>query len=170
MQSQKRLLIAIIVLGIIIVGASFWFRNYEKDKKGQDIKEQIEKLDQIQTTEALKEDDAVLLIFSEDKSTTTESSGALKETGAMEDKEEAIGKTEPEEEPEKVIIKDTETGWLNVREGPSTAYNIITQVLPGEKFELIDEDNNWTNIKISEEIEGWAYSKYIEKYTEESVE
>ena len=76
-------------------------------------------------------------------------------------------------EPEKVIkylkIIETSTGWLNVRTGPSTVYEIITKVDIGEEFKIIKEEDGWFNIRLQEnspeysESEGWVYGDYIEK-------
>ena len=67
-------------------------------------------------------------------------------------------------EPEKpyVLILDTPTGWLRVREGPSTATKEITKVKPGEKYPLLDEEKGWFKIKL-EDKEGWVSGKYAEK-------
>ncbi len=62
-----------------------------------------------------------------------------------------------------VLVKSTETGWLNVRETPSVSGTLIQKVNPGEKYMLVDESNGWFKIKISEGKEGWAAAKYLEK-------
>jgi len=62
-----------------------------------------------------------------------------------------------------VIIQDTPTGWLNVREGPGTSYNRIDRVYPKETYTLLEEDKNWYKIKIDEETEGWVTSQYATK-------
>ncbi len=62
-----------------------------------------------------------------------------------------------------VLVKSTETGWLNVRETPSVSGTLIQKVNPGEKYILVDESSGWLKIKISEGKEGWAAAKYLEK-------
>ena len=74
----------------------------------------------------------------------------------------------PEEEDtievkEMIVIQDTPTGWLNAREGPDTNYDKVARVLPGESYTLLEENNKWYKIKISEDIEGWITSQYATK-------
>jgi SH3 domain-containing protein/PEGA domain-containing protein len=61
-----------------------------------------------------------------------------------------------------VIIQDTSTGWLNVREKASTASdNIITKVNPGEKYKYLDSNKiGWYQIELEDGQEGWISSKY----------
>ncbi len=63
----------------------------------------------------------------------------------------------------RIYIKDTPTGWLNVRSGPSTVYDAARKVLPGESYEFIEEDGDWYKIRLSEGIEGWVIKEYTEK-------
>ena len=78
------------------------------------------------------------------------------------EKEEAI---QPTSQPKVVaqtgqfiIIKDTPTGFLRVRETPSGKE--ITKVLPGEKFELLDESNGWLQISLEDGTLGWVAKQY----------
>ncbi len=66
----------------------------------------------------------------------------------------------PEEEIVKIIIQETETGWLNVREGPSTTYPILTKIYPGESYPLLEEFDNWYKIELIEGQEGWIAARY----------
>lgn len=74
----------------------------------------------------------------------------------------------PEEEPEEpkveeVEILDTPTGFLRVRRGPSTAFEEVAQVEPGERYPYLetDEDTGWFRIEINGE-EGWVSNQYAE--------
>jgi len=62
-----------------------------------------------------------------------------------------------------VVIKDTPTGWLKVRqEGNSTATE-ITKVNPGEKYTYLEaNDSGWYKITLTNGDEGWISSKYAE--------
>ncbi len=62
----------------------------------------------------------------------------------------------------KIIIKDTPTGWLRVREEPSLNASESGKVNPGESFDLIDEQDGWYKIKIDGK-EGWVSSIYSSK-------
>ncbi|MBM4401820.1 MAG: SH3 domain-containing protein [Candidatus Cloacimonetes bacterium] len=64
-----------------------------------------------------------------------------------------------------VEIKDTPTGFLNVRNGPSTYAELIGTVYPGEKYLYLDEEASWYKIKLRDGSEGWVIAKYAEKKT-----
>lgn len=62
-----------------------------------------------------------------------------------------------------VKIKETETGWLRVREASSSSSREIMRVKPGETYELLDEGNSWYKIKVDDEITGWISARYADK-------
>lgn len=62
-----------------------------------------------------------------------------------------------------VLIKETETGWLKVRETASSVSNEITKVKPNEKYNLLDEQNGWFKIDLGQNKNGWISSKYASK-------
>lgn len=63
----------------------------------------------------------------------------------------------------KVLILDTPTGFLRVREEPSLASKELTRVKPGELYDLLEERDNWYKIKIDEKTSGWISSQYAKK-------
>lgn len=80
-----------------------------------------------------------------------------------------------EEEPEEpqiqeVEILDTPTGFLRVRGGPSTSFEEVVQVEPGERFPYLetDEDTGWFKIEL-EDQEGWVSNQYAEIVEEEEA-
>jgi len=79
--------------------------------------------------------------------------------------EEGADTTDTEPKPVTVTIKETETGYLNVRDGASTATPIITTVDPGGTFELLDtnEPSTWYKIKVDDSTAGWISVKYADK-------
>jgi len=90
--------------------------------------------------------------------------------------EEKVGQTQTTElelevePPEEVVeskgevkIKETETGWLRVREASSSASREIMRVKPGETYELLDEGSSWYKISLDEEITGWISARYADK-------
>lgn len=59
-----------------------------------------------------------------------------------------------------VRVKETSTGYLNVRTGPGTAYSIITKIYPGQKFISDLYENGWYRIHLpsgSQASYGWSY-------------
>lgn len=63
----------------------------------------------------------------------------------------------------KILILDTPTGFLRVRDQPSLNGNQVGQVLPGEKYDLLDEQNGWYKIKLKDGTTGWVSSQYAQK-------
>lgn len=94
---------------------------------------------------------------------------------------EEIPEEIPEEEEEavdEVEILSTPTGFLRVRSEPSTLGEELARVSPGERYELLDEDEDtgWFKIKYEEGKEGlpaqagWVSNTYAEKVEEEETD
>jgi len=66
-------------------------------------------------------------------------------------------------EKEKVVILNTPTGWLRVREGPGKTFATIGKVYPQEEYPLLEEKNDWFKIRWQEENEGWIAKDYAKK-------
>ena len=63
----------------------------------------------------------------------------------------------------KVIISETETGWLRVREAASSAGREIGKVKPEEEYNLLEEKAGWYKIDYEEDKEGWISASYADK-------
>jgi hypothetical protein len=62
-----------------------------------------------------------------------------------------------------VRIKETPTGWLRVREGPSTDATELAKVNPGETYSYLGEtESGWHKIEYEEGEEGWVSGVYSE--------
>ncbi|MBW6441334.1 PEGA domain-containing protein [Patescibacteria group bacterium] len=59
-------------------------------------------------------------------------------------------------------IKPTPLGWLRVRQTPSLNGTELTRVNSGNTYNVLDEQEGWVKIKVSETIEGWVSSTYVE--------
>ena len=59
-----------------------------------------------------------------------------------------------------VIIKDTPTGFLRVRFEPTTQASETAKVKPGEKYHLLDTQNGWFQISVTETLDGWISGQY----------
>lgn len=62
-----------------------------------------------------------------------------------------------------IVILDTPTGFLRVREDSSLTSSEVAQVKPGESYPLIEEKENWFKIKLSNDEMGWVSSRYSSK-------
>ncbi len=63
----------------------------------------------------------------------------------------------------KVLILQTPTGFLRVRDQASLAGAEIGQVNPGEIYPLLDEQSGWYQIQLSNGKTGWISSQYAQK-------
>jgi len=63
----------------------------------------------------------------------------------------------------KILILETPTGFLRVRKDPSLGGDQVGQVLPGEKYDLLDEQSGWYKIKLKDGTVGWVSSQYAQK-------
>lgn len=62
-----------------------------------------------------------------------------------------------------IIIKDTETGWLRVRDTASSVGAEVTKVKPNEQFKLLEEKDGWYKIDLGGGKTGWISAKYANK-------
>jgi uncharacterized protein YraI len=55
------------------------------------------------------------------------------------------------------------TGALNVRSGPGVEFGVITVIYKGQAVNLLGKfhANNWVNIRLSNGLEGWVNSNYL---------
>ena len=63
----------------------------------------------------------------------------------------------------KVVILDTPTGFLRVRENPSVDASEVGQVTPGKIYPLVDEGQGWYEIKLPDGTDGWISSQYAKR-------
>lgn len=83
----------------------------------------------------------------------------IEEKGVSEEKKEEVLQSRIEKE---VVIKETETGWLRVREASSSAAVEVAKVKPGDKYKLIEETVDWYKIAVESSKSGWVSTKYAE--------
>jgi hypothetical protein len=62
-----------------------------------------------------------------------------------------------------VKIKETETGWLRVREKDSSVSKEVARVNPGETFPVIEQTTDWYQLDLGNNKNGWVSSSYVEK-------
>lgn len=64
-----------------------------------------------------------------------------------------------------VVVKQTPTGFLRVRDKPSLLGKEIAQVKPGDKLVLLEEAPDWDRVRLSDNTEGYVSAVYVEKQT-----
>ena len=71
--------------------------------------------------------------------------------------------TTPLQSTQMVVIKNTPTGFLRVRETASANAKEVAQLKPGESVVLLEELANWYRIRLADNKEGYIASQYAEK-------
>jgi hypothetical protein len=64
---------------------------------------------------------------------------------------------------QKIMIKETETGWLRVRDLPGNTATEIDRVKPLSIYTMLSENNGWFQIDLGNGESGWVSTKYAEK-------
>ncbi len=62
----------------------------------------------------------------------------------------------------KLRIRETETGWLNVRATPSPTGTRVTRVSPRTEYEYKELKDGWYLIVVDAKTEGWVLGEYVE--------
>ena len=89
----------------------------------------------------------------------------LEEDDSGEDEEDSSDEQGVDIDRPYVEINETPTGWLRVRESPSTVSEELAKVEPGDKFPYLEEENNgWYKIEYEEGEEGWVSGVYVELF------
>jgi len=65
-------------------------------------------------------------------------------------------------DPPYITVLQTDTGYLNVREEPSTKSDILVKIKPGESYPFVEKNNTgWYKIEYLQGEEGWISGKYV---------
>lgn len=62
-----------------------------------------------------------------------------------------------------VLVKNTPTGFLRVRDKAALSGKEIAQVKPGDTLILLEEQGNWDRVRLTNGTEGFVSSAYVEK-------
>lgn len=62
-----------------------------------------------------------------------------------------------------IVVKQTPTGFLRVRDKASLNGKEIAQVKPGDSLILLEEQGSWDRVRLSNGTEGFVSSSYVEK-------
>lgn len=62
-----------------------------------------------------------------------------------------------------VIVKETPTGFLRVRDRATLTGREIAQVKPGDTLILLEEQGGWDRVRLADGTEGFVSSAYVEK-------
>jgi type IV pilus assembly protein PilM len=150
LRTKKIALIVVLIVGVIALGAAFWYRTRYRIEVKNQIKEQFEALEQLpHATPAPTIPTPTIILGPEDNISAAEEES--QSTGTLSKTPETF-----------VRIMGTPTGWLNARKGPGTSYGIIKRINPGEEYEKLKKENGWYAIQLDENTEGWISAQYAE--------
>lgn len=62
----------------------------------------------------------------------------------------------------KIVILNTPTGFLRVREEASVSSQEVGRVLPDETYDLVDQITDWFQIKLKDGKKGWISAQYAQ--------
>ena len=63
----------------------------------------------------------------------------------------------------KILILNTPTGFLRVRQDASLAAPEVMRIKPGDTYDLLEEKDKWYKIKINDNTSGWISAQYAKK-------
>lgn len=66
---------------------------------------------------------------------------------------------------QKVIIKQTQLGYLRLRESPSISSKEVGQVSAGEELLVVSESPGWIRVRLKDNSEGYVSAQYAQKIT-----
>jgi type IV pilus assembly protein PilM len=160
LKSEKLILIIVLIVALAGLGAAFWYRDYQRGQRQEEIEARLEKISQL-PDKSEGPSDSQPAATAGPPSPTSESVASATPAEVKEETEESSA-DEAESTGSQVEILDTTTGWLNVRSGPGVDNDIVSRVNPGETYPLIDESGDWFEIKVDDQTTGWVSSEFVE--------
>ncbi|MCX6765469.1 MAG: SH3 domain-containing protein [Candidatus Moranbacteria bacterium] len=169
----KKVLLVIGILVIVTAGtlAFVKYHDYQKEKSEKE-KEIVLSVSQSQVPdEADEKKKKVLELVAEIDKKAGEKAEMNKKIDEIMKKDENPEDASQEEKIEnkseaskssRLTVKDTPTGWLNVRESASTGGNVIGKVYPKESYNYIENQDNWYRIVLKDKKEGWVNGEYVQ--------
>ncbi len=91
----------------------------------------------------------------------SKSSPAFEQIKARPTEEMVVATSSSEMAKPNVLIKDTPLGFLRVRKSPNVSAPELGKVLPGEKYPLVSQGDNWVEIQLTTG-KGWVAEDYVE--------
>jgi len=61
------------------------------------------------------------------------------------------------------VVKNVSDGFLNVRSGPGTSYDILRRVYPGDRVESIEQKGRWVRIGLQGGGTGWVSGNFLKR-------
>ena len=168
----KRILAAIVIIVIITSGifAFIKYENYKKEKvnKENEAAALIEEQNQIENEKSEEKRKLLDVVAEINKQNQKEKEVNKIVDDLLESNKKAIINTSEETAEAtvaetRIIIKDTPTGWLNVRELPLISSSIVAKVYSGEKYAFSEITDGWYKVTLDNLDTGWVNGEYVEE-------
>lgn len=62
-----------------------------------------------------------------------------------------------------LFVAQTEDGYLNLRSGPGTRFEILRRLSPGDRVAVEEEIGSWARVRLPSGERGWASLNYLER-------
>ncbi|WP_371154207.1 SH3 domain-containing protein [Jannaschia sp. 2305UL9-9] len=62
-----------------------------------------------------------------------------------------------------LFVAQTNDGYLNLRSGPGTRFDILRRLSPGDRVDVEEEIGSWAKVRLPSGDRGWASLKYLER-------
>ncbi|MGB3555095.1 MAG: SH3 domain-containing protein [Jannaschia sp.] len=62
-----------------------------------------------------------------------------------------------------LYVAQTEEGYLNLRDGPGTRFDILRRLSPGDRVAIRETVGLWARVRLTSGQEGWVSQRYLEK-------
>ncbi|MCK0166955.1 SH3 domain-containing protein [Jannaschia sp. S6380] len=62
-----------------------------------------------------------------------------------------------------LYVRETETGYLNLRDGPGTRHDVLRRLSPGDRVEVEETMGRWARVRGPSGNRGWVSSDYLER-------
>ena len=60
-----------------------------------------------------------------------------------------------------VVVQQTNDGFLNMRSGPGTNFDILRRMYPGDRLRVLERQGNWLRVQTANGSKGWASHRYV---------
>ncbi|WP_299837972.1 SH3 domain-containing protein [uncultured Jannaschia sp.] len=62
-----------------------------------------------------------------------------------------------------LYVRDSEAGYLNLRNGPGTRHDVLRRLSPGDRVDVQETLGRWTRVRLPDGSEGWVSGDYLER-------
>lgn len=61
-----------------------------------------------------------------------------------------------------MVVRPSEEGYLNLREGPGTIHDVQRRLAPGDRVSIVETVGKWARVRLPSGERGWASLDYLQ--------